>query len=231
MRTMMKTRVATILTILTTLGVTLGSSAEASAQTVDDLVSQGNMGMGASATFNYTTSSNELLGADNTPNGQKATNSNLFMLVTPEFGYFMADRLQLAFNVGFLLRNIQRDAESSNAERNWMFTGGAKYHVPFTERFSFIPGLGAGFYVGSSSRPVQTTVAGMPTIVDESTSTWGFDLNGQLGFGYLVGERTELTASMQFHFLYGFETIPSVANSLSISTFNTGLNFGLFYYF
>lgn len=209
----------------------LAMSSTASAQDINSLVSQGNLGMGAAGTFNYTTSSNETLNASNRPSGQDATNSNLFMLVTPEFGYFMSDRLQLALNIGFLLRNIQRDEENSNAERNWLFTGGVKYHVPFTERFSFIPGVGAGFYIGSSSRPVQTTVEGMATVVDESTSTWGMDLNGQLGFGYLVGDRTELTAGLQFHFLYGFENIPSVSESLDISTFNTGLNFGLFYYF
>lgn len=209
----------------------MAMTSQASAQNINDLVSQGNLGMGASGTFNYTTSSNELINTQNKPTGDDATNSNLFMLVSPEFGYFMSDRLQLAINIGFLLRNIQRDAENTNAERNYLFTGGVKYHVPFTERFSFIPGLGAGFYIGSSSRPVQTNIEGVETIVDESTSTWGFDMNGQLGFGYLVGDRTELTAGLQFHYLYGFENIPSVAESLSISTFNTGLNFGLFYYF
>lgn len=207
----------------------LAMTSQASAQNINDLVSQGNLGMGAGGTFNYTTSSNEQI--ENTVATGQVTNSNLFMLIAPEFGYFMSDRLQLAINIGFLLRNIQRDKDSSNAERNYLFTGGVKYHVPFTERFSFIPGLGAGFYIGSSSRPVQTTIQNMPTIVDESTSTWGFDMNGQLGFGYLVGDRTELTAGLQFHYLYGFENIPSVAESLSISTFNTGLNFGLFYYF
>lgn len=207
----------------------LAMTSQASAQNINDLVSQGNLGIGAGGTFNYTTSSNEQI--ENTMAAGQVTNSNLFMLVAPEFGYFMSDRLQLAINIGFLLRNIQRDKDSSNAERNYLFTGGVKYHVPFTERFSFIPGLGAGFYIGSSSRPVQTTIENMPTVVDESTSTWGFDMNGQLGFGYLVGDRTELTAGLQFHYLYGFENIPSVAESLSISTFNTGLNFGLFYYF
>lgn len=202
----------------------------ASAQTIEDLTKQGRLGLGGSGTFNYTSSSNEVV-IDNTVTNTTANNSNMFLLVTPEFGYFMSDRLQLAINVGFLLRRLQRDAENSNTERDWLFSGGVKYHIPFTDRFSFIPGIGAGFYLGSSSRPLQVTIDGKDSIADEDTSTWGFDFNTNLSFGYLVGKRTELQAGLQMHYLYGFENISTVSESLSISTFNVGLNLGIFYYF
>ena len=203
----------------------------ASAQDIEEMTAQGNLGFGVNATFNYTNSQNQILeGRVATDNS--ATNANLFMLVLPELGYFISDRVQLALNVGYLLRRLQRDeAQNASTESNWMFTGGVRYHIPFTPRFSFIPGIGAGFYVGSSSRDIIVNINGVDTTTNEGTDTYGLDLNTTMNFGYLIGERTELQAGFQVHYLYGVESIESAEENLSVSTFNVGLNLGVFYYF
>ncbi len=194
---------------------------------IEELVRQGNLGMGGTLNFNYTSNTNRVF-----ESGQDATNSTMFVLINPEFGYFMSDRLQLSINVGALIRRLQREGQDANFNNDWVLGAGLKYHIPLTERFSFIPGAGAAFYFGSSSRQITIPNPESPQMnitIDEPTSTFGGNVNGQLAFGYLVGERTELLTGVNFNYLYGRESVRD--QSLRVSTFSTSLTLGLFYYF
>lgn len=224
--------------ILATL-MTFGVCANASAQSLSELTQQGQLGLGASTSFNYTWIENDV-----PDSADKAQNSTLFLLVQPELGYFFSDRAQISFNVGYLMRRLQRvdtknntnmmdaitdDATTSN---DWLFGTSIKYYIDLTERLAFVPGAGLSFYVGSASRPIPISDdAGNISVADETTSTWGGDVNGNLKFSYLVGERTALLAGLDLHFLFGTENISSSGKSLGILNFNSGLNLGLFYFF
>ena len=221
------TRCAVALSAALLLVAASASTSFAKSPGMNKLTEAGQLGLGFNGAFNFTWVSNDTL-----EGGDPANNSTLFLLLSPELGYFFSDRAQITFNAGGLVCRLARTAESSNTSTDLLLGVGAKYHVPLTEVFTFIPGVGVGGYFGGASRPIQVTAEdGTITTADESTSTYGLDLNGQLAFGYLVGERTSLITGLQLHYLLGNENISSLDRSLTIQTFNTSLNIGIFYFF
>jgi len=208
----------------------LAAAPEASAQSaptsLKELTKGGSLGIGATTTLSFTNS----LNTNNS--GEEVRNNTTFLLVNPEFGFFFSDRAQLSITPGFLLRRLQRDAESASIGRDWVISGGVKYHIDVTQKLALIPGIGGGFYIGSSQRPVEIqSETGMVTIADESTRTFGGNAYAQFMFGYLLGERTTLQAGIVSNALLGRENISSNNLSNSVRTINTSLNFGIFYFF
>jgi opacity protein-like surface antigen len=185
--------------------------------------------LGLGTNFSFTNSTNELVAPANGAN--EASNSTLFWVLNPEFGWFINDNFQLSINTGVILRLLQREDGNTNMERDWLANVGVKYHIGLNDQFSIIPGIGIGMYFGSSERQLVTTdSAGTARVFDEPTSTLGLDLWTQLMLGYLVGTNTELQAGFQFRMLYGTETIDSQNKDLSAFTINTGLALNLTYY-
>ena len=227
-------RYAVALCAALTLVAASETSSYAKSPGMNELTRAGQLGLGFSGSFNYTWLSNDTLNDSLTaPSGATANNSTLFLLLSPELGYFFSDRAQITFGAGGLVRRLARTEEDSNTSTDLLINVGAKYHIPVTEVFTFIPGVGLGGYFGGSSRPVAiaATDTADPIVADESTSTFGFDLNGQIAFGYLVGERTSLITGLQLHYLIGFENISSIDNSLGVQTLNTSLTLGVHYFF
>jgi hypothetical protein len=219
-------RYAVALCAALTLVAASETSSYAKSPGMTELTKAGQLGLGFNGSFNFTWLSNDTL------EGDTANNSTLFLLLAPELGYFFSDRAQITFSAGGLVRRLARTDSSSNTSTDLVLGVNAKYHVPLTEVFSFIPGVGLGGYFGGASRPIQVTAEdGTITTADESTSTFGLDLSGQLAFGYLVGDRTSLITGLKFDYLFGQENISSLDNSLTIQTFNTSLNIGVFYFF
>ena len=63
----------------------------------------------------------------------------------------------------------------------------------------------------------------------------GLDINANLMFAYLIGERTSLHAGFDMHYIPSWETIQALestgTNVFFISNLNVGLNLGVFYFF
>lgn len=236
---------AAVLALITTLGVLAPEDAQA--QSFTELTTQGRLGLGAFGTFNFGSISNEVPGS-NTAQGAAtvADNSTLFLLLAPELGYFFAPRAQVNFRGGFMTRRLQRadpnaammQSSGSTAANvtDWFVGANVKYYIEATPQFAIVPGAGLAGVFGSST--YQVTVqneAGNAVIVDSPTSTLGLDINANLMFAYLIGERTALHAGFDMHYIPSWETIQALqdtgTNVFFISNLNVGLNLGVFYFF
>lgn len=185
---------------------------------------------GLGASYAYTRASNDLV------DGGSATNSTLFMRLAPEVGYFIVDRLELSFSPGLLKRSLDRGKAGEASDSAWLFEAKARYHLPLTERFVVLAGLGLGGYVGGSSRTVTIQeLKDDGEIVDrnlsESTDTSGFSLSGQVGAGYFFDPRIQIRVTFDLNWLIGSEKVSGVGRSLDTSTTHTGLGAALMYYF
>ena len=81
------------------------TSSYAKSPGMNELTRAGQLGLGFSGSFNYTWLSNDTLNDSLTaPSGATANNSTLFLLLSPELGYFFSDRAQITFGAGGLAR-------------------------------------------------------------------------------------------------------------------------------
>lgn len=200
-------------------------AAPASAYDMFEMTSRGHGNLGLNTSVSLTQSVNEL------ESGADAKNTTFFLLATPKFGYFFADRLEFSTQAGVLLRRLQRDVDTGTTESAALINVGVNYHVPLNANLSIIPGLGIGGYFGRSSRPVVILDADMNAkTIEESTRSRGIDLFSQLSIGYRATEKAQLQAGLGFHYLYGAEFSENTSN-LRVSTLNTSLLVGAMYFF
>lgn len=213
-------------TLIIALLLTLCTPLAAQADTMPELVEKGRANIGFNTAFNFTKTTNQLA------NDDTATNSTLFLLATPNFGYFLLDSVELTLQTGLLLRPLQRPDGTRNNEMAGLLDVGANLHLPVSEVLAIIPGVGIGAYRGRSARPVTVTDGmGKVTTIDETTRTFGLDAYGQLYIGYVAGMRTKLYAGLTLHYLYGTERTSESGSGLSVSTLNTSIGTGLSYTF
>lgn len=198
----------------------------ASAETMYQLTSKGRGNIGFNSSLSFTSATNELEGGDT------ASNSTLFLLAAPKFGYFLANRIELAVQAGILMRRLQRGEDSSSTESAGLLDVGVNFNIPLNQHIALVPGLGLGGYLGGSSRPT-TVVNDQDEVqtVNESTSTLGLDLYGQLNLSYRASRKTTLIAGLNLHYLYGTERAESSEEALRVSTLNTSLGVGVAYTF
>ena len=132
-------------------------------------------------------------------------------------------------------RELDRGASGTSTERAWLLDAGARYHLVLGPKLALYGGMSLGGYFGSSDRKVEVIeiVDGEqnPTSVREATDTAGFALGAEAGVGIVLTPELVLDAGLDLRWLIGSETIESESESLSASTFNTGIAVRLRYVF
>lgn len=188
-------------------------------------MAEGSWSLGLDTMFNYTSATNDL-----PDNAGEANNSTLFLRMTPSLGYFIIDNLELSLAGGILVRQLQREGDDTSPESNLLLEFTARYFTPPYKGFAMFVGAGVGGYFGSSERSIPVG-DGSGQVVNESTDTLGFSATGSLGASYIFRDNLQLRAGLAVSGLIGQETIPSLKEDLGVSTFNAGLNVGVYYVF
>lgn len=187
------------------------------------VVDQWRWSVGAITQFSYTGTTNEVL------SGADETNRTLFLTVAPRVSLFVANKVEVALSLGLLSKLTARERRDSVAENNFFFEVAGHYHIPISDSsFAFIPGLGVGGYFGSSSRDFQLENG---NVLDESTSTRGFLINGYLGVGYHASDSWRLRSGLTLGALFGTEKLKSLNQTLDASAAHIGLPLEVVYVF
>lgn len=188
---------------------------------------KGGFSLGAGTLFSQTSTTNGL------PEGGEINNTTLFFRLAPQLGYFVIDNLEVSLSAGLLTRELDRGGNDVAVENDLLIEATARYYVPLVERFALYADLGLGGYFGSSERllSIPLTEGAAATTINEQTDTSGAAFLGAIGASYVLVDKVQLRAGLGFTGLIGSEDITSVGESLSVSTFNTGLSIGLFYLF
>jgi|GEM_PF-3336467 hypothetical protein len=180
--------------------------------------------VGATSSMSFTTSYNET-------DADPISNSTLFIRLAPNFGYFLMDNLEVGGSVGLLWRQIARSDETNAVGRDLTFQARGRYHFHVTERFSLLPGLALGGYVGRSQRSTQALQDGMLETIDYDTRTFGLIAEGGVEIGYLLTPDLQLQAGLNAIGLFGGERSQLEQETFQVRTFNTSLSIGLAKYF
>jgi hypothetical protein len=189
---------------------------------------KGVIGVGGRLQLAYTGTDNEVL------EGVDESNNAFFFRLTPTVTYTVIDRVHLALSLGVLSKSVSQQAGQDQDETNFFSEAQVYYHIPLgaTSRFSFVPGLGLGFYVGSGSRDLSiTTDEGEQTFVEESTTTSGFTAAVYLGLGYAITPQWQIRSGLALNAFLGSESIDSSDASLATSAAHIGLPIELYYAF
>lgn len=174
------------------------------------------------STLSTTFSSNETA-ADGT-----IKNSTFFGRISPGVGYFIRPNLEVGGSVGLMWRRIARDASDSSTSRDLLMEARGRYHYHLTQRFTLIPGVTLGGYIGNSTRstPLNTT-----TNVEERTRTYGGAATLSLDWGYVLKDNLALNAGIGVIGLLGAEKVDALDDSFRVTTVNGSVNLGLVYAF
>ena len=186
---------------------------------------QGTFTVGGRLQLSYTGTNNEVL------EGVDESNNTYFFRLTPSVSYAPIDRLQVTVSAGVLSKSVAQEAGQDSDETNFFLEAAAHYQFPMGQRFSFIPGLGLGFYLGSGSRDLLLTRSGNTSLTEESTTTSGFAAALYLGVGYALTEQWQIRSGLSLNAMFGSESIDSSDASLSTSTAHIGLPIEIFYAF
>lgn len=186
---------------------------------------QGTWSVGGRIQLSYTGTDNEVI------EGVAESNNTYFFRLTPSVSWVPVDRLQVALSMGVFSKSVAQEQGQDADETNFITEASAHYAFPLGQRFSFIPGLGLGFYVGSGSRDLLISQNGNQTMVEESTSTAGFTAAVYLGVGYALTEHWQIRSGLSLNAMIGSEGIDSSGASLSNSTAHIGLPLELYYSF
>ncbi len=188
---------------------------------------QGAFSLGADTLFNYTTTTNGL------PDGGEVDNTTLFFRLTPTFGYFAVDQIEVSLSLGALSRQLDRGGNQVSSENDLLIMASGRYFIPLVNRFALYADLGLGGYFGSSDRNLSAPLSegATPTKINEQTDTSGVAFSGSIGASYILADQVQLRAGLGTMGLIGSEEIISLKKSLDVTTFNTGLSIGLFYLF
>ncbi len=181
--------------------------------------------------FDVRTALSATLSNNETEGGGSVRNSTFFARFSPGLGYFIRDNLEVGGSAGLMWRRIGRAEDDFSTTRDFLFEAKARYHYNVTSRFTLIPGLSLGGYLGRSDRQIVVTQDGMTTNVDETTRTSGGAATLSFDAGYLVKEHISLNAGVGFIGLLGTERIGSLEERFRVSTLNSSLNLGVVYAF
>ncbi|MEB2313939.1 MAG: hypothetical protein OZ921_18965 [Sorangiineae bacterium] len=182
---------------------------------------QGSWQIGGFGTFEYAGSNSDLL------NGGEESNRNLFLRIAPRFGYFILDRVELGGSLGILTKSLNREGKSLSSETDFMLEATISYAVPVTSRFALVPGAGLGFYLGSSSRPVNLN----GTETDEDTSSRGIAFSIYPMLAYQLTPDWQIRSGVAMTMLYGSELIKSADERLGTSAAYFGIPIQISYTF
>jgi hypothetical protein len=188
---------------------------------------KGVIGVGGRLQLAYTGTDNEVL------EGVDESNNSFFFRLTPTVTYTVIDRVHLALSLGVLSKSVSQEAGQDSDETNFFTEAQVYYHIPLgaRSRFSFVPGIGLGFYIGSGSRDLTITKDGEASVVEESTTTSGFTAAVYLGLGYALSPRWQIRSGLALNAFLGSESIDSSDASLATSAAHIGLPLELYYAF
>lgn len=193
---------------------------------VAELTRKGHLRLGANGAFSYNSTNNEVGG------GAEVANSTLFLLLAAQGGYFILDNLEVGAQLGYMSRQFARGPDETATSDELLVIGQARYHLALSDRFSLMPGLGLGFYVGSSDRQITLVLADSGTRkLNEQTDTFGGAFIGSFELGYMLTEQVQLQLGINLVGLVGAESSETQPDSLFGTSFNTGLGAGLSYLF
>lgn len=156
--------------------------------------------------------------------------------IAPQFGYFVVDRLEINFSLGYTLDRYTngQDSEGNNLFRRtnvFEITPGIRYYVPLGEKFFYAPGFDLSVGFGGNSREVdrQTTVKSGITRFGLSLSAIAFEFRPSEHFGITL-RAGGLTYTMDKTSSKGSSKSTSTSNDISFRI-NTGAGIGFKYYF
>jgi hypothetical protein len=186
---------------------------------------KGTFSFGGRTQLSYTGANNEVL------EGVDESNNAFWLRLTPTLAYNPIDRLHVALSAGILSKSVSQQQGQDSNETNFFLEGAAYYHIPLGGHFSFIPGIGLGFYAGSGSRDLGVTEGGTLVFVEESTNTSGFSAALYLCLGYALTKDWQIRSGLAMNALVGSESIDSSNETLATSTAHIGLPIELYYSF
>lgn len=213
-------RIAIVCTLLCFLGVTA-----LNAQNQGDMYISGSIGMAGNST--KVTAENTTV---KSPGGFQ-------MSITPQFGYFIIDNLELHLGLGYSFQKepdvSDPDYKSSTNTGMFVINPGISYYVPIVEnKFFYAPGLDLGVGFGSQNYKTETSKEKLFGVTNFyiSLSLLSFEYRPVHNFG-ISFRAGDLTYSlMQYKQTVGDETM-----KVSNNNFNFGLNLsaslGFRYYF
>lgn len=187
------------------------------------LTTQGRWLAGFSGALNWTTTSNDT-------EQDRIANSTLFIRLAPNAGYFIKDNMEVGAVGGLIWRQIARNDNGASLGRDFFLQARGRYHVHVTERFSLIPGLALGGYLGRNTREFEITEPdGTLGTLDLETRTFGGIAELGVDIGYMLSPIWQLQAGIRGTGLLGVER--GEDETFGVRTFNTSLNIGLERYF
>ncbi len=210
--------------ILLALFVAAGVSVAVSAQDKGDMYISGNFTIESGSTRNTV------------GNVVTKTPATMSFGIAPQFGYFVIDRLEVNFSLGF---THSRYNNGTDEDDNPLFrktnvfaiTPGVRYYVPLGEKFWYTPGFDLSVGFGGNSRDIdkQTVVKGGVTQFGLNLSAVAFEFRPAEHFGITL-RAGGLSYSMDRSTSKGSTKTSSVDNDFSFSI-NTGASIGFKYYF
>lgn len=209
-------RIAIVCTLLCFLGVTA-----LSAQNQGDMYISGSIGMNGS--------SSKLTAGNTTvksPGGFQ-------MSITPQFGYFIIDNLELHLGLGYSFTKEPDDDKSSKNTSLFVINPGVNYYLPIVEnKFFYTPGLDLGIGFGAQNYIDDTSKEKLYGVTNfyVSLSLLSFEYRPVQNFG-ISFRAGDLTYSlMQYKQTSGNETVKMAVNNFNFGI-NLGASIGFRYYF
>ena len=209
-------RIAIVCTLLCFLGVTA-----LSAQNQGDMYISGSIGMNGS--------SSKLTAGNTTvksPGGFQ-------MSITPQFGYFIIDNLELHLGLGYSFTKEPDDDKSSTNTSLFVINPGVNYYLPIVEnKFFYTPGLDLGIGFGAQNYIDDTSKEKLYGVTNfyVSLSLLSFEYRPVQNFG-ISFRAGDLTYSlMAYKQTSGNTTVKRTVNNFNFGI-NLGASLGFRYYF
>lgn len=213
-------RIAIVCALLCILGVTA-----LNAQNQGDMYISGSIGMAGKST--KVTAENTTV---KSPGGFQ-------MSITPQFGYFIIDNLELHLGLGYSFQKEpdvnDPDYKSSTNTGMFVINPGISYYVPIVEnKFFYAPGLDLGVGFGSQNYKTETSKEKLFGVTNFyiSLSLLSFEYRPVHNFG-ISFRAGDLTYSlMSYKQTLGNETVKRTVNDFNFGI-NLGASLGFRYYF
>lgn len=209
-------RIAIVCALLCILGVTA-----LNAQNQGDMYISGSIGMAGNST--KVTAENTTV---KSPGGFQ-------MSITPQFGYFIIDNLELHLGLGYSFTKEPDDDKSSTNTSLFVINPGVNYYLPIVEnKFFYTPGLDLGIGFGAQNYIDDTSKEKLYGVTNfyVSLSLLSFEYRPVQNFG-ISFRAGDLTYSlMSYKQTLGNETVKTAVNNFNFGI-NLGASIGFRYYF